>query len=186
MRPASRSLFAPSNPPVWRAAYLLPLVAALAACGAQGPRATDSLPPDASAQTVQLAQLKDMLDGIEPTVDVTANALRPAPLIGRGFAQVAAQPGQTLNQRRLLAMRAARMEALRDLTEQVHGLRLRSDSLLRDAVLRDDTVAAQVQGTLRGARTTAIEPRGEDGYVVTLELDTDTVAYVLRALGERP
>jgi hypothetical protein len=186
MRPFPSIPLAPPRPLLRQAAFFVPLALALAGC-ASGPRgAMDALPPDATPETTQLAQLKDMLDGREPTVEVTAHAMRPAPLIGRGFAQVAAQPGQTLNQRRLLAMRAARLEALRDLTEQVHGLRLTSDSLLRDAVLRDDRIAAQVNGTLRGARTATIEPRGEDGYVVTMELDTDTVAYVLRALGQRP
>lgn len=153
---------------------------ALAAC-APGPRtAVDALPRDATAATRQLAQAKDMMESLEPPVEQRS---RTAPLSGRGFAQVAAQPGETLNQRRLLAMRAARLDALRDLTEQVHGIRINSDSLMRDAVLRDDRLAAQVQGTLRGARTVAIEPRGDDGYAVTMELDADTVAYVLRAVG---
>nr|WP_162623746.1 LPP20 family lipoprotein [Paracoccus saliphilus] len=102
-------------------------------------------------------------------------------LSGRGFAQVAGQPGQTLNERRLLAMRAARLDALRDLTEQVHGIQISSDSYLRDAVLRNDTVAAHVQGSLRAARTVSIEPRGEDGYAVLLELDEATLSQVLRA-----
>ncbi len=152
----------------------------LAACAPSTRTAVDALPRAATEGTRQLAEAKDMLDSLEPTVEVRSRA---APLSGRGFAQVAAQPGQTLNQRRLLAMRAARLDALRDLTEQVHGIRISSDSLMRDAVLRDDRLAAQVQGTLRGARTVAIDPRGDDGYAVTMELDADTVAYVLRAVG---
>lgn len=155
----------------------------LAGCGT-GPRsAMDALPDHASATTRQYAQVKDMMDTLEPRVEIKRDALMPAPLIGRGFAQVARQPGESLNQRRLLAMRAARLEALRDLTEQVHGVRLTSDSLLRDAILRDDRLAARVEGSLRGARTVAIEPRGEDGYAVTMQIDADTVAYVLRAVG---
>lgn len=155
----------------------------LAGCSAGSRSAVDALPDHASATTRQYAQVKDMLDTLEPTLDIRPSLLMPAPLIGRGFAQVARQPGESLNQRRLLAMRAARLEALRDLTEQVHGIQLTADSLLRDAVLRDDRLAARVEGSLRGARTTAIEPRGEDGYAVTMQLDADTVAYVLRAVG---
>lgn len=158
------------------------LLIAVAACSPGTRSAVEALPHDAAEATQQLAQAKDMMDAAY-LASSQFNPVRQAALTGRGFAQVAAQPGQTVNQRRLLAIRAARLDALRDLTEQVHGIHLTSDSLLRDAVLRDDRLAAQVQGTLRGARTIAIEPRGDDGYAVIMELDTDTVAYVLRAVG---
>jgi hypothetical protein len=36
-----------------------------------------------------------------------------------------------------------------------------------------DALVAHVSGTLRGARTIAIEPRGDDGYFVQMELDAD-------------
>jgi outer membrane protein FlgP len=167
---------------------LLAGLLALSACSSGGGRATDALPPAATAQTRMLAEVKDNLDALDqghapaPTPAFAAAPAAPR-LTGRGFAQVGGQPGHTVNEKRLLAIKAARLEALRDLTEQIHGIRISADSLLRDAVLRNDTLAAHVEGTLRGARTVAIDPRGEDGYAVTLELDADTVAYVLRAVG---
>lgn len=173
-------------PPVAPVIMLL-AYAALTGCGGSGKRAVDALPSDALAGTRMLAETKDALDALDQGGAPPAVAFAPAAvaphLTGRGFSQVAGQPGQTLNERRLLAIRAARLEALRDLTEQIHGIRISADSLLRDAVLRNDTLAAHVQGTLRGARTVAVEPRGDDGYAVTMELDADTVAYVLRAVG---
>jgi hypothetical protein len=173
-----------SRPPALARHTVLLLALALAACAPTAKRAVDALPDQASPTTRQLAMAKDMIDGLDPVVmPPAAYNPAPAPLIGRGFAQVAQQPGQSLNQRRLLAMRAARLDALRDLTEQVHGIRLTSDSVLRDAVMRDDLLAARVEGTLRGARTLSIDPRGDDGYAVTLQLDVDTLAYVLRAVG---
>jgi hypothetical protein len=154
-----------------------------AGCAAP-PRATDALPDVASDRTVALAEVKDMMTAPElAPVPVASAASEAIPVLtGRGFSQVAGQPGGTLNERRLLAMRAARLDALRDLTEQVHGIRISADSTLRDAVMQNDTLAAHVQGTLRGARTLSIEPKGEDGYLVVMELDADTVAYVLRAV----
>lgn len=174
-------------PSISRAApALLLALMSVSACSSAGPRAVDALPPEATAQTRMLAEVKDNLDALDQGTAAPAFQ-SPAPvaprLTGRGFSQVAGQPGQTLNERRLLAIKAARLEALRDLTEQIHGIRISADSLLRDAVLRNDALAAHVEGTLRGARTVAIEPRGEDGYAVTMELDADTVAYVLRAVG---
>ena len=151
----------------------------LAGCAGSPPRAVEALPEDATARTMALAATKDMLDTGHPgSIAAPAHAA----LTGRGFAQVAGQPGHTVNERRLLAMRAARLDALRDLVEQVHGIRITSSSLLREAVLRNDELAAQVEGTLRGARTVSIEPKGDDGYSVVMELDADTVAYIVRAV----
>ena len=170
-----------------RALLVLALPLALSACGDGRPRAVEALPPDAQPQTRMLAEVKDQLDALDQGAPMPMNAFAAAPaparLTGRGFSQVAGQPGHTVNERRLLAIKAARLEALRDLTEQIHGIRISANSLLRDAVLRNDTLSAHVDGALRGARTVAIEPRGEDGYAVTMELDADTVAYVLRVVG---
>jgi hypothetical protein len=177
------------SPRLWRGLPVLAcVILGLTGCGSSTPRAVDALPLDAQPQTRMLAEVKDDLDALEHGA-VAPNALmaHPAPMVanltGRGFSQVAGQPGHTLNEKRLLAIKAARLEALRDLTEQVHGIRISADSLLRDAVLRNDTLTAHVDGALRGARTVAIEPRGDDGYAVTMELDADTVAYVLRVVG---
>lgn len=183
--PAAFALLSPAR----TAPAVLLVVMSLSACASSGPRAVDALPPEATPETRMLAEVKDNLDALEQGSVSTMSPVisAPAPVVasltGRGFSQVGGQPGQTLNEKRLLAIKAARLEALRDLTEQIHGIRISADSLLRDAVLRNDTLAAHVEGTLRGARTVAIEPRGEDGYAVTLELDADTVAYVLRAVG---
>jgi hypothetical protein len=119
-------------------------------------------------------------------VTVAEAAPRPAPepatrgVIGRGFAQVSGQPGATLGERRLLAVRAARLDAVRDLAEQVRGIRLDVETLVDDAVVRDDRLSASIDTTLRGARTVSIQPRGEDGYEVVMELDAASVALVLR------
>ncbi|MGR3505936.1 MAG: LPP20 family lipoprotein [Paracoccaceae bacterium] len=164
------------------------LLSALSGCSSSEERAIDALGPDATAATRMLAETKDSLDALDQaTVPASAiptmQAVTSPALTGRGFSQVAGQPGHTLNEKRLLAIRAARLDALRDLTEQIHGIRISSDSLLRDAIMLNDVLAAHVSGVLRGARTVAIEPKGEDGYSVIMELDADTVAYILRAVG---
>ncbi len=164
----------------------LGLCAALAACDPARPKAVDALPLDATNRTAALAETKDALDAMDsaPISGPSVASAQATPVfVGRGFAQVAGQPGATRNERRLMAMRAARLDALRDLTEQIHGIRISSESSLGDAVLRSDRLHATVQGTLRGARTVSIQPKGDDGYEVVLEIDPDTVAYVLRAVG---
>lgn len=158
---------------------------ALSAC-ASGPRsAVQSLPPDADARTEELAEVKDALDGAgAATARVVIET--PAPMItGLGLAQIAGQPGKTKNEKRLMAIRAARMDAIRDLTEQVHGIRISASTTIREAVVQDDSLSAVVQGTLRGARTVRVTPKGTDSYEVEMALDRETVAYIVRALKGR-
>jgi hypothetical protein len=173
----------PVPSPLVRRSCVLACLLLLPGCLGSGPRAVDSLPLDATTHTVALAETKDMLDHLDQgSAPPAPSSFASAGLTGRGFSQVSGQPGTTLNERRLLAMRAARLDALRDLTEQVHGIRISSDSLVQDAVVRNDRLTAHVEGSLRGARTVSIEPKGDDGYSVVMELDTDTVAYIVRAV----
>ena len=127
----------------------LPLALLAAGCTAPVTRAVDALPPDALPGTVQLAETKDTLDALDRATAPVAMAVDTVPrLTGRGFAQVAGQPGKTVNERRLMAMRAARMDALRDLTEQVHGIRLNASTTIANAVVQNDSLSAVVNGTL--------------------------------------
>lgn len=170
-------------PPMSRNLAAFACLALISGCVSPNPTAVSALPLDATGRTTMLAETKDMLDSLDAgRTAASMSTPEITPLTGRGFAQVAGQPGSTLNERRLMAMRAARLDALRDLTEQVHGIRISSTSQMRDAVLVNDQLAAQVAGTLRGARTVSIEPKGDDGYSVVMELDADTVAYIVRAV----
>lgn len=161
------------------------LLVGLAACVPTQRSAVQSLPPGADARTTALAQMKDGLDKTGGTVAMRAAApvtVVEAPLItGMGFAQVSGQPGKSINEKRLMAIRAARVDALRDLTEQVHGIRVTSETAIRDAIVLDDRLNAVVQGSIRGARTVRITQKTDDAVEVVMALDKDTVGYILRA-----
>ncbi|MCL7405046.1 MULTISPECIES: LPP20 family lipoprotein [Rhodobacterales] len=187
--------------PIFCAVIGLPL---LSACMEPTP-AADALPSNAGPHATEVAEIKDALDAMDassaasaaptPTVagqgvTTVENSAVVPPVIGAtdqyaisgiGFAQIANQPGTTTNQRRLMALRAARLDAMRDLAEQVHGLHLTATTTVGDARVRSDTLTATVDGTIRGARTVRITPKGTDGYEVELSLDADTVAYIVRA-----
>ena len=163
--------------PACRSVLLSLMILPLAAC-MSGPRAVDALPEDASPRTEAVAKLKDGLTG-DPVV--TAPVVPVVQFTGLGLSQVSKQPGASTNEKRLMAIRAARMEALRDLTEQIHGIRINAETVLRDQVVRSDSVRGLVEGEIRGARTLRITPKGSDSFEVVLALDPDTVAYILRA-----
>ena len=160
------------------------LAGGLAACSALPPRAVDALPDSPDPYSETIAVLKDGLASPPATAFAAAgpgDAEIAVELRGTGFAQVSGQPGKTLNERRLLAIRAARIEAMRDLAEQVHGLALDSRSQLSGAILASDHVTAVVDGEIRGARTLKVGPRDSDSFEVVLALSPDTVRYILKA-----
>ena len=97
-----------------------------------------------------------------------------------GYAVVSSQPGRSANQKRLMAIRSARMAAMRDLAEQIHGLKVEGNTTVIDLMVQNDTFRGIVSGAIRGARTVRINPTGSDTYEVLLEIDKDTLSYLLR------
>lgn len=153
-----------------------------AGCDTTPQTAMDAVPDGASLETQQYAAVKTNLDLLNQPQKVKIEVEMIAPAIqGLGYSQVSTQPGKTTNERRLMAIRAARMEAMRDLTEQVHGLRLNSETTVRDMALRSDVINGVVSGEIRGAKTKRITPKDNDTFEVVLELDVTTVAYILKA-----
>ena len=110
------------------------------------------------------------------------NAGLAAPLIEKretitatGYAVVAVQNHKNPAQQRLMAIRASKLDAYRNLTEQVYGQQLDASSTVADMVVTNDTFRAKVEGVIYGARLVSITPVGEDTYETTLSLDRDVV-----------
>ena len=82
-------------------------------------------------------------------------------------------------QKRLMAIRSARMAAMRDLAEQIHGLQVDSSTTVIDLMVQNDTFRGVVSGTIRGARTVRINPTGSDTYEIVLEIDRDMISYLI-------
>ena len=131
----------------------------------------NELSDDYSAPTIQLNKPQELLDGASITFPT---------LTATGYAVVSTQPGQNIEQRRLMAIRAARMSAMRELAEQIHGLKVDSNTTVIDLMVQNDTFRGIVSGVIRGARTVRINPTGSDTYETVLEIDQDMVAYLFR------
>ena len=124
-----------------------------------------------SSPTAQLNKTKEILD---------ASTITFPTLTATGYAVVSSQPGQSVEQKRLMAIRAARMSAIRELAEQIHGLKVDSNTTVIDLMVQNDTFRGIVSGVIRGARTVRINPTGSDTYETVLEIDQDMVAYLFR------
>ena len=92
-----------------------------------------------------------------------------------GYAVVTVQNHKNPAQQRLMAIRASKLDAYRNLTEQVYGQQLDASSTVADMVVTNDTFRTKVEGIIYGARLVSITPVGEDTYETTLSLDRDVV-----------
>lgn len=97
-----------------------------------------------------------------------------------GYAVVSSQPGRTEAQKRLMAIRSARMSAMRELAEQIHGIQVDSNTTVIDLMVQNDTFRAVVKGVIRGAKTVRINPTGNDTYETVLEIDREMMMALLR------
>jgi hypothetical protein len=96
-------------------------------------------------------------------------------LISSGYANISAQSSDNPSQRRLMAIRASKIDAYRNLTERVYGQSINASTTVEDMVATNDAVRAHVQGLIYGARLVSIEPIGGDSYETRLELSEKRV-----------
>ena len=120
-------------------------------------------------------------DGIVALKEVFDSSVEKIPTLSAvGYAVVSSQPGKTDAQKRLMAIRSARMAALRELAEQIHGIQIDSNTTVIDLMVQNDTFRAVVKGLIRGAKTVRINPTGNDTYETVLEIDRDMMIMMLR------
>ena len=144
----------------------------LAGCQHSGEKPViDKIATVEASQTQTLVNIKDVLDASNENIPT---------LTAVGYAVTSTQPGRNEAQKRLMAIRSARMAAMRDLAEQIHGLKVDSSTTVIDLVVQNDTFRGVVNGTIRGARTVRINPTGSDTYEVVLEIDRETIGYLLK------
>lgn len=94
-----------------------------------------------------------------------------------GYAPVNSQPGSSKDHKIILALRASKLDAYRELAEQVYGQQINSSTQLEDMIQRDEQLKASVAGLIRGAKVKESYPLG-DLYVTELELDMKTVYQI--------
>ena len=97
-----------------------------------------------------------------------------------GYAVVSSQPGRTDAQKRLMAIRSARMAAMEELAEQIYAIQVDSNTTVLDLMAQNDTFRAVIKGIIRGAKTVRINPAGVDAYEAVLEIDKDMILMMLR------
>lgn len=88
-----------------------------------------------------------------------------------GYAVIDIQPGPSQSEKMLQAIRASKMDAYRELAEQLNGQQVRAHSSYKDLTQTANALDVSVAGMVRGARVVATYPRG-NAYATEMELDT--------------
>jgi hypothetical protein len=92
-----------------------------------------------------------------------------------GYAPIKAQIGVDSSSKRLMAIKASKLDAYRELAEQVYGQKVDGEQELANLVLTNNQLKSSVEGVIRGARVVKTYPVGEDTYATELELDMQVV-----------
>ena len=164
--------------------FIVPTVLmALGACSPQGqflnPLTVQNSTPSPQLDSQQSLQSSSALLNERRSAETSKYYVPSVTAIG--FSSIAIQPSKSLNQRRLMAIRAAKLDAYRNLTEQLHGIYIQGETTIGEAVLTSDKLGAALRGTVIGARTVKIEPTGSDTYQVELAVSQTHVDRLIKA-----
>ncbi|MGF1741521.1 flagellar assembly lipoprotein FlgP [Vibrio profundum] len=87
-----------------------------------------------------------------------------------GYASISEQKGRNVAEKQVRAMRASKIDAYRELAEQVYGMRVSGRADLKDQRLGTELTSGAVDGVIRGAEVVRAYKVG-DSYVTELRLD---------------
>ncbi len=86
--------------------------------------------------------------------------------------------------RRLMAMRAAKLDAYRSLAERIHGLRIWGGTTVGEMVLEQDQFKVLLDAYVVGAKVLSIMPQKDGNYEAIIEIEVDR-NFLYRALNNR-
>ena len=120
----------------------------------------------------------DLPAGIEKIIEPLPQGYAPPPVLSVPGIWKTVGP-----QARLMAERAAEVDAMRKLLEQIKGLRLTSDTLVRDFVTESDEIRTQASGIVIGAAKVATYLHDDELIVeVTMEVPVEKVITKIQQL----
>ncbi|MBD3822779.1 MAG: LPP20 family lipoprotein [Thiotrichales bacterium] len=94
-------------------------------------------------------------------------------ITGIGFGSESSYEGYTSGQRRLMAIRASKLDAYRSLAEQLYGVKIDSNTQMSTLTARNDNFRARVNAIVKGARVVSVTPMPDNNYETILEVYVD-------------
>lgn len=109
----------------------------------------------------------------------------PIKLLAVGHGTPGAYTQYTHAQQRLMAMRAAQVDAYRNLAEQVYGFRVWGGTAVSAFATQNDSIRTYVDAFIRGARLVNMTSIADGNFEATVELEvTPQFYHCLTAQGE--
>ena len=99
-----------------------------------------------------------------------------------GYAVISRQKGPSETEKEIQALRTSKIEAYRELAEQLYGLRIKGSTVLVDTRETRDGVTTEIDAIVQGARVIRQYPL-KDTYVTELELDSQIVYNLYQMRG---
>ena len=94
-----------------------------------------------------------------------------------GYAPISSQQGDNFDLQLLNAIKASKLEAYKELAEQIYGVLIKAENSVRNAHLKEDKIEAHVKGVVRGAQVLKSYHRG-DVYITELELNMQRLPFL--------
>jgi outer membrane protein FlgP len=101
----------------------------------------------------------------------------PLKLLAVGHGSPGAYTQYTHAQQRLMAMRAAQVDAYRNLAEQVYGFRVWGGTSVSAFATQNDSVRSYVDAFIRGARLVTMTSIADGNFEATVELEVSPQFY---------
>ncbi|MCW8996196.1 MAG: hypothetical protein OQK77_10335 [Psychromonas sp.] len=106
----------------------------------------------------------------DPEVESAVNDSHQYIVTSVGYAPIASQKGDSFDLKMINAIKVSKLEAYKEMAEQVYGVLVSAENNVDGARLQDDLIKSQVKGLVRGARVLKSYHEG-DVYITELELD---------------
>lgn len=95
------------------------------------------------------------------------------PIYGVGYAVISSQKGDSPESKRLMAVKASKLEAYKSLVEQLYGQYVEVHAGMTNSVMDEEVFRSRVEGMISGATVVSVKPIGEHSYETTLRLGGD-------------
>ena len=95
------------------------------------------------------------------------------PSYGVGYAVISSQKGDSAEARRLMAVKASKLEAYKSLVEQLYGQYVEVYAGMTNSVMDEEVFRSRVEGLVAGATVVSVKPIGDNTYETTLRLGGD-------------
>lgn len=121
-------------------------------------------------------------EGLLITSEANQTVEKKENLISLGYASISAQKGSTFDMQMLNAIKVSKLEAYKEMAEQLFGVLVKAENNIDGAQLQNDTLKSRVRGLVRGAKVLRSYHEG-DIYITELELDLQNSPFLSHATG---